>query len=103
MQSHLDALTRKFHLMTVLAILFKINQKKISFAQLQQHARVPDLEVQLMRLMAQGLLKGKLDQVDQMVYVDKIYPQVLTKETIGEYIVKLKEWQHQLKMVEIES
>ena len=88
--------------MTVLAILFKINQKKITFSQLQQHARVPDLEIQLMRLMAQGLLQGKLDQVEQVVYVDKIYPQVLNKEDVGVFIGKLKEWQKQISVVEIE-
>ena len=88
--------------MTVLAILFKINQKKITFSQLQQHARVPDLEIQLMRLMAQGLLQGKLDQVEQVVYVDKIYPQVLNKEDVGVFIGKLKEWQQQISVVEIE-
>lgn len=100
LQMHMDHLTRKFYLMTVLAILFKINQKKILFQQLQQHARVPDLEVQLMRLMAQGLLKGKLDQVEQVVYVDKIYPQVLAKEDVGVFIDKLKAWQQQIAVVD---
>ena len=46
--------------------------------------------------MAHGLMKGKIDQVESVLYIDALYPQVIKKEQVGVFIEKIRAWQKHL-------
>ena len=88
-------------MMALLSVLFQCNSKQVTFHQILQKARITDLEVQITRLMAQGLLKGKIDQVSSVLYIDAIYPQVITKDQVGVFVDKIRAWQKHLAGVSV--
>lgn len=60
------------------------NKRVLSFEEISNETRLPLEEVELlvMKALAQGLVKGSIDQVAQNVHMTWVQPRVLSKQQV---------------------
>jgi 26S proteasome regulatory subunit N9 len=60
------------------------NRMPLDFDEISQHCRVPQEEVEFlaMRAMANGLIKGKINQVQEVVHISWLKPRILDNQRI---------------------
>lgn len=76
-------------------------QRRLTFAEIGQHCRVDILEVELlvMKTMAENLITGSIDQVDQIVVISWVKPRILDKARIGLMRERMDAWASQTSML----
>ncbi len=74
--------------------IFAATDRSISFADISSVTGVPQLQVEslVMRAISLGLIKGKLDQVDEVVHVSFVKPRVLDMTQIESLRLRVDEW-----------
>jgi len=91
-----DEVKQKVALLSLVNIAFErpSHDRNISFLDISTRTRLPLNQVEwlLMRAMSVGLIKGVIDQVDQMVSISWIVPRVLDKEQLQTIVTQLDEW-----------
>jgi 26S proteasome regulatory subunit N9 len=73
--------------------------RAISFAEISHETRLPADQVEwlLMRAMSLGLIRGKIDEVEQSVNVTFVKPRVLNLQQIGELKERLDGWREKAR------
>ena len=91
---------QKLCLMALIELVFKRpgDGRRISFATVAQETRLPHDEVEhlLMKGLSLKLIKGKIDQVDQVIQVDWVQPRVLDKKQIESLREQISKWQNRV-------
>merc|ERR1712217_430112 len=71
-----------------------VKQRRLNFAEIAQHCRVQPKEVEylVMKAMCAELIKGKIDEVAQIVLVTWVKPRILDKTRILMMKMRMDEW-----------
>lgn len=63
-------------------------------------AREEEVELLVMKALAQGLLKGTIDQVDSIAHFTWVQPRVLDKTQLSSMMTRLENWCKDIESVE---
>lgn len=76
-------------------------QRRLNFKEIADHCRlgVPEVEALVMKTMAENLIIGKLDQVDQDVQISWVKPRILDKERMAMMRERMDAWASQTSML----
>ncbi len=83
--------------MTLMEIVFKRSKEdrgKMAFSAIATETRIANEEVEhlVMKALSLGLIKGVIDEVDQIVIVTWVQPRVLDKNQLKHISARIKEW-----------
>jgi len=96
-----EEVKKKIVLLALLNIAFErsSHDRIISFADIATRTRIPldQVEWVLMRAMSLGLIKGSMDQVDQIVSITWVQPRVLDKQQLSVLSQQLEGWTARVK------
>ncbi|ORX47061.1 PCI-domain-containing protein [Hesseltinella vesiculosa] len=103
LQQNTEALNRKICLMSLIEAVFRrsADNRVIPFAEIASDTRLPVEEVEhlVMKALWLKLIKGSIDQVDQLVVVTWVQPRVLDKTQIDGMRQKIEDWNGQVKKI----
>jgi len=106
LQKHL-LMDKKIALMSLVDLSFRrtSTDRNISFVDIAKTTQTEEVELLIMRAISLGLLKGNIDQVDQIFSVNWVQPRILNLSQITEMGVRIEEWTAKVKssMVVMES
>lgn len=89
-------LRQKISLLCLMEMTFKrqSNNRQLSFSEISQETRLPVNEVELlvMKALAQGLVRGAIDQVAGIVNMTWVQPRVLDRTQIAGMVQQLERW-----------
>lgn len=96
LHQNMDRLREKISLLCLMELVFvqKPEARSVTFAQVADVTQLPVDEVEslLMRAMSVGLIKGSIDEVDQLVRVSWLKPRVLDRDQIHELGKRFSSW-----------
>lgn len=96
LKEHEVKLRQKISLLCLMEMTFKraANNRIITFAEISNETRLPLKEVELliMRALAQGLVRGAIDQVSGVVNMSWVQPRVLNREQVSGMANTLDTW-----------
>ncbi|KAF9582068.1 26S proteasome regulatory subunit [Lunasporangiospora selenospora] len=96
LQSNMTALRQKICLMSLTETVFKRNSdnRTIAFSTISTETKLPleEVEILAMKALSLGLIKGTIDQVDEVVRVNWVQPRVLDRNQIQGMQQRLQEW-----------
>ncbi|XP_063231619.1 26S proteasome non-ATPase regulatory subunit 13 [Bacillus rossius redtenbacheri] len=94
--AHELKLRQKISLLCLMEMAFKrpAVSRQLTFEEIANEARLPMNEVELlvMKGLAQGLVKGAIDQVNGWVHITWVQPRVLDKQQISSMVQRLETW-----------
>lgn len=97
------ALRRKICLISLIEAVFirSTDNRSIPFSEIAAETRLSMDEVEhlVMKALSLKLIRGSIDQVDQIVVVTWVQPRVLDKDQIDGMRRKLEEWDNQVKRI----
>lgn len=104
----LNSLQQKVRIISFLELLFTVDKddRSLRFDRIAAHCQVdkPDVEMLLMKALSLQLIKGNIDEVEEVIHVDWMLPRYLSKQHIEIMVRKLQDWEekmdHVVKMVE---
>ncbi|XP_015588768.1 26S proteasome non-ATPase regulatory subunit 13 [Cephus cinctus] len=89
-------LRQKISLLCLMEMTFKrqANHRQLTFAEISKETRLPVSEVELlvMKALAQGLIRGAIDQVAGTVNMTWVQPRVLDRSQISRMVQRLDGW-----------
>lgn len=92
----LEFVKEKLTLLALMNFVFETpaHERTISFAAVAAHCRVAldQVEWVAMRAMSLGLIKGSMDEVEQMLQVDWVQPRVLNSTQMGHLASRFGDW-----------
>ena len=96
LKEHEQFLLQKISLSALTEAVFRRppHDRAMTFAQIEFETRVPhdEIELLIMRALSLGLLKGKIDQVDEVARITWVQPKVLDLQQIENMQKRLREW-----------
>jgi len=96
LQSHRLFLYQKISLAALTELVFKRppHDRAMTFQTISQETKVKPNEIEhlLMKALSLGLLRGKIDQVDQIAKINWVQPKVLERSQVEGMRQRLKEW-----------
>lgn len=96
LSKHSDGLRQKIYLAALTETVFKRapHDRAMSFRTIATETKVrPDeIEHLIMKALSLGLLKGSIDQVDEIARINWVQPKVLDMKQIDAMRVRLQEW-----------
>jgi 26S proteasome regulatory subunit N9 len=96
-------MTKKMQQLALMDFAFRRpkKQRRLTFKEIADHCRLDVLEVEalVMKTMAEHLIKGKLDQVDEDVTVSWVKPRILDKDRIAMMRERMDAWASQTSML----
>lgn len=96
LDSHRMFLWQKINLAALTELVFKRppHDRAMTFKTISQETNVKPDEIEhlIMKALSLGLLRGKIDQVDQIARIDWVQPKVLERSQIQGMRQRLKEW-----------
>lgn len=99
----LTHLAQKVRIISFLELLFQVDkdERSLSFTRIGQHCVLDDHDVELliMKSMSLGLVKGTIDEVEQVVHVDWMMPRYLSKQHLEIMTRKLRDWEGKVDAV----
>ncbi|CDH48641.1 proteasome regulatory particle subunit [Lichtheimia corymbifera JMRC:FSU:9682] len=103
LQQNSAALGRKICLMSLIEAVFRrsSDNRVIPFSEIAAETRLPIDEVEhlVMKALSLKLIRGSIDQVDQLVIVTWVQPRVLDKEQIDGMRRQIEDWTNQVKKI----
>ncbi|KAI9498470.1 hypothetical protein BDB00DRAFT_881288 [Zychaea mexicana] len=103
LQQNSEALSRKICLMSLIEAVFRrsSDNRVIPFGEIAAETRlsVDEVEHLVMKALSLKLIRGSIDQVDQLVIVTWVQPRVLDKEQIDGMRRQIEEWNNQVKKI----
>ena len=97
-------LRQKISLLCLMEMTFKraANNRTISFDEIAKETRLPLKEVELliMKALAQGLVRGAIDQVSGVVNMSWVQPRVLNREQVAAMAITLDTWTQSITSME---
>ncbi|XP_076242529.1 regulatory particle non-ATPase 9 [Calliopsis andreniformis] len=89
-------LRQKIAILCLMEMTFKrqANNRQLTFAEISQETRLPlgEVELLVMKALAQGLVRGAIDQVAGTVNMTWVQPRVLDRTQIAGMVQRLDEW-----------
>ncbi|KAG7214137.1 hypothetical protein KM043_001491 [Ampulex compressa] len=89
-------LRQKISLLCLMEMTFKrqANNRQLTFAEISQETRLPlgEVELLVMKALAQGLVRGAIDQVAGTVNMTWVQPRVLDRNQIAGMVQRLDGW-----------
>ncbi|XP_066593718.1 26S proteasome non-ATPase regulatory subunit 13 [Prorops nasuta] len=89
-------LRQKISLLCLMEMTFKrqANNRQLTFAEISQETRLPlgEVELLVMKALAQGLVRGAIDQVAGTVNLTWVQPRVLDRNQIAGMVQRLDGW-----------
>lgn len=102
--AHEVKLRQKISLLCLMEMTFKrpANQKTLTFEEIAQETKLPMKEVELliMKALAQGLVRGAIDQVAGVVNMTWVQPRVLDRQQIAGMAKTLDVWMDSITEME---
>lgn len=100
--SSIDFLRPKICLMSLISLIFSLptsSRSSIPFATISSSTHIPVSEVEhlIMKALSLSLVKGEIDEMDNVVRVHWVQPKVLDLESIKQLRERLDEWQVKVK------
>lgn len=93
---HQDGLRQKIYLAALTETVFRRppHDRTMSFATIAEETKVrPDeIEHLIMKALSLGLLRGSIDQVDEIARINWVQPKVLDMKQIDSMRTRLQEW-----------
>ncbi|KAJ2959642.1 hypothetical protein NQZ79_g4915 [Umbelopsis isabellina] len=103
LQQNLNQLSRKICLMSLIEAVFKRSgdNRAIPFSEIAAETRLPNEEVEhlVMKALSLNLIRGSIDQVDQVVIVTWVQPRVLDKDQIDGMRKRLDKWNKEVNKI----
>ncbi|CAO3630164.1 unnamed protein product [Cunninghamella echinulata] len=103
LQQNSSALSKKICLMSLIEAVFRrsADNRIIPFSEIASETRLPIDEVEhlVMKALSLNLIRGSIDQVDQLVTVNWVQPRVLDKSQIDGMRQRLEDWSNQVKKI----
>ncbi|KAJ1655783.1 26S proteasome regulatory subunit [Dispira simplex] len=100
LQSHAPFLRQKVCLMTLIELMFQriSTHRRIPFNDIAQTIHLPLEEVELlvMKALSLDLIRGSIDQVDQVVNIRWVQPRFLNKAQIKNMAEQLQQWKEKV-------
>jgi len=98
LQKHL-LMDKKIALMSLVDLSFRrtSTNRNIPFADIAKETQTEEVEMLIMRSISLGLLKGNIDQVDQIFSVNWVQPRILNLSQITEMGVRIEQWTSKVK------
>ncbi|XP_034951257.1 26S proteasome non-ATPase regulatory subunit 13 [Chelonus insularis] len=98
-------LRQKISLLCLMEMTFKrqANNRQLTFTEISQETRLPVNEVELlvMKALAQGLVRGAIDQVAGTVNMTWVQPRVLDRNQISGMVQQLDRWCKDVNLMEM--
>ncbi|KAJ8917258.1 hypothetical protein NQ315_002275 [Exocentrus adspersus] len=89
-------LRQKISLLCLMEMTFKrpSHNRQLTFAEIARETKLPlnEIELLVMKALAQGLVKGAIDQVASTVNMTWVQPRVLDRTQISGMVERLNEW-----------
>lgn len=89
-------LRQKITLLCLMEMTFKrpSHQRQLTFKEIAKETKLPlnEIEMLVMRALAEGLVKGRIDQVANTVNLTWVQPRVLDRSQISNMVDRLNEW-----------
>ncbi|KAG0047498.1 26S proteasome regulatory subunit [Gryganskiella cystojenkinii] len=105
LQNNITALRQKICLMSLTETVFKRNSdnRSIPFSTISSETKLPleEVEILVMKALSLGLIKGTIDQVDEVVRVHWVQPRVLDRQQIQGMQERLVAWNDNVKRTAI--
>jgi len=96
LNSHREFLWQKINLAALTELVFRRppHDRAMTFQTISQETKVKPDEIEhlLMKALSLGLLRGKIDQVDQIARIHWVQPKVLERSQIEDMQNRLREW-----------
>jgi len=96
LSTNIHVLNEKIRIMSLLELIFQLpkNDRNLHFQAIAKVSglQVDQVEILVMKAMSLGLIKGSIDQVENLVKITWIQPRVLDIERIGIMREKLDQW-----------
>ena len=90
-------------IISFLELLFEVEKddRSLKFDRIAAHCKVDknDVELLLMKAMSLQLIKGNIDEVDEVIHVDWMLPRYLSKSHIEIMARKLQDWENKMEHV----
>ncbi|XP_018561999.1 26S proteasome non-ATPase regulatory subunit 13 [Anoplophora glabripennis] len=97
-------LRQKISLLCLMEMTFKrpSHNRQLTFAEIAKETKLPinEIELLVMKALAQGLVKGAIDQVASTVNMTWVQPRVLDRSQISGMVDRLNEWCKHVGMME---
>ncbi|XP_075250366.1 26S proteasome non-ATPase regulatory subunit 13-like [Convolutriloba macropyga] len=98
------SLRQKISLLCLMEMAFKMpaNNRNLKFNDIASAIKInyDDVELLVMKALSLGLIRGCIDQVDEIVHVTWVSPRVLSRDQLATMSKKLIEWQQDINKVE---
>ena len=90
---------KKICLMTLIETVFVKNIRMLSFEDISKATHLPkdNVEHLVMRAISLGLLKGSIDQVNELVTISWVQPRIISGDQITKMKDRLVEWNDQVE------
>ncbi|CAL9730962.1 26S proteasome regulatory subunit Rpn9p [Monosporozyma unispora] len=96
-------LKQKICIMTLIELIFIENLRILSFTQIAEATRltdnIGDVEHLVMKAISLGLLKGSIDQVNQLVTITWVQPRIINLDQVAKMNQKLIHWDEDVKQL----
>ncbi|EDO18923.1 hypothetical protein Kpol_1023p96 [Vanderwaltozyma polyspora DSM 70294] len=98
LSEHESFLRQKICLMTLIEIVFEKNIRNLSFDDIatSTHLSKDNVEHLVMKAISLGLLKGSIDQVNELVSITWVQPRIINSDQISKMKDRLVEWDEQV-------
>ena len=97
----LEHLKLKVRIISFLEYVFTVDKddRSLSFERISRHCQIDiiDVELLVMKSMILGLVKGLVDEVDQVVHIDWILPGYLSMNHLTIMGTKLQDWESKVE------
>ncbi|XP_078051217.1 regulatory particle non-ATPase 9 [Augochlora pura] len=97
-------LRQKITLLCLMEMTFKrqANNRQLTFKEISQETRLPigEVELLIMKALAQGLVRGAIDQVAGTVNITWVQPRVLDCDQITKMVQRLQDWHRDVNTME---
>jgi len=97
-------LETKIKLLCIMEMTFKraATERQLQFSEIAKEAEISEDQVELyvMKAIAKGLVKGRIDEVDRKVHMTWVQPRVLDRAQIGSLISRLDGWNKEIQSIE---
>lgn len=90
-------------IISFLELLFEVDKddRSLKFDRIARHCQLDknDVEMLLMKAMSLELIRGSIDEVEEVVHVDWILPRYLSKAHLEIMVRKLQDWEVKMEQV----
>jgi len=102
LQRHELALRQKISLLCLMEQTFKSSNGVLTFAEIagKTHLPLDEVELLVMKALSLNLVRGTIDEVDQLVHLTWVQPRVLGKDQIISLRGKLDGWCRDIQQME---